>query len=73
MTSNFNTTANSINNIALLGFQLGALGLAVNFAGRMIDSTQPRRKKRAYDYFDYDMSYKKPQKKQNIFNWDYGF
>ena len=73
--SNFTSTTNSLNNIVGLSFQLGALGMAINFAGKMIDSTQPRKKKRTYDYFDYNMSYTKPRRKkqQNTFDWDYGY
>lgn len=72
--SNFATAAGTINNVMGLTFQLGALGMAVNFAGKMLDSTQPRRKKKTYDYFDYGMSYKKSKRKQqNIFDWNYGY
>ena len=67
--SNLSSTTDAITGIAGAALTIGALGMAFNFAGNMLQP--PRKKKRTYDYFDYGYTKPKRRKKNDIFGWDY--
>jgi len=78
--SDLSSTTGAITGIVGLGLTIGALGLALNFAGEAARGfkDEPRRQRRQANYYDDDIyNYKEPKPKKrktnyddDIFNWE---